>query len=85
MNHALHFVGFRDDAYQRAVRVFGYPDFVHRHYDRRCVAEIAEGDTVIFATGNETQPVARYTFDDSAIIAGDTIRAADDPAYDDCD
>jgi hypothetical protein len=83
VRHALHFVGFRDDAYLRAIRVFGRPDFIHRHYDRRCVAEIAEGDTMVFATGDETQPVIPFTFDDSAIIAGDTVRAADDPAYDD--
>jgi hypothetical protein len=36
MNQSLtHFVGFRDDRYNRAIRVFGRPDFVHRFWDRR--------------------------------------------------
>lgn len=66
MKNALHFVCFKDDAYFRAMKIFGKPDFVHRHYDKRCVAEIMEGDTVVFASGDETQPIFPYTYDDSA-------------------
>lgn len=45
----LHFVGFRDDAFNRAIAVFGPPAFVHRSWDRRAMADIAPGDTVVFA------------------------------------
>jgi hypothetical protein len=68
MQNALHFVGFKDDAFNRAVRVFGRPDFVHRHYDRRCLAEIMDGDTVVFASGDDAQPVFPWTYDDSAFF-----------------
>lgn len=50
-----HFVGFRDDAYARAIRVFGRPDFIHRRWDHRARREIADGDTIVFATGDEHQ------------------------------
>jgi hypothetical protein len=67
MNQSLtHFVGFRDDRYNRAIRVFGRPDFVHRFWDRRARDEIAPGDRVIFAEGDEHQPVRQHTYDDSA-------------------
>lgn len=33
----LHFVGFRGDEYNRAVAVFGTPDFIHRSWDARAV------------------------------------------------
>ena len=36
---SLHFVRFRDDRYLTAVKVFGRPDFIHRHWDHRAVAE----------------------------------------------
>lgn len=55
---ALHFVGFRDDRYWNAVRVFGLPDFYHMAWDRRARREIAEGDTVVFAQGPADQPTA---------------------------
>lgn len=62
----LHFVGFRDDRYLRATRVFGRPDFVHRFWDCRAVDEVAPGDVVVFADGDETQPVREFAYDDSA-------------------
>ncbi len=72
MKNALHFVGFKDDRVWNARRVWGNPDFWHRHWDKRAVAEVFEGDTVIFAKGDDTQTVVPFTFDDSAIIYGDT-------------
>lgn len=71
MKHALHFVGFRDPRrekdtrYWNAVRVFGHPDFLHRGWDRRAQREIMHGDTIVFANGDETQPMSVYSFDDS--------------------
>ena len=62
----MHFVGFKDDRFTTAVKVFGRPDFVHRKWDRRAVDEVCEGDMVVFATGDETQPVEPFAYDDSA-------------------
>lgn len=61
---ALHFVGFRDDRYWNAVRVFGLPDFYHMAWDRRAQREIAEGDTVVFAKGPADQPVVERNVSD---------------------
>lgn len=66
MHNAIHFVGFKDDRYNTAIKVFGTPDFIHRFWDRRAVAEVQPGDVVVFANGDETQDVNPYTFDDSA-------------------
>ena len=66
MNNAWHFVGFKDDRWHNAVKVFGQPDFVHRFWDRRAVAEVFAGDVVVFADGDETQDVRVHAYDDSA-------------------
>lgn len=47
----VHFVGFRDDRYWNAVRIFGRPDFVHPRWDCRAAREIAPNDTIVFAIG----------------------------------
>jgi hypothetical protein len=65
---ALHFVRFRDDRYLTAVKVFGWPDFVHRHWDHRAVAEVMPGDTVVFAEGDEHSDVTAFSYDDSAFF-----------------
>lgn len=67
--HCLHFVGFRGDEYVRACRIFGRPDFIHRHNDQRLLrgGEMADGDMVIYANGYEAKPTA-YSFDDSAVF-----------------
>lgn len=64
----LHFVGFKDDRYFNAVKVFGKPDFVHRFWDVRATHEVAEGDVVVFASGDDTQAVTPYAYDDSAFF-----------------
>lgn len=65
---ALHFVGFRDDRYWNAVRIFGLPDFYHRVWDTRAVAEVVDGDMVVFARGAGDQRVSEFSFNDSAIF-----------------
>jgi hypothetical protein len=62
----LHFVGFKDDRYWNAVKTFGRPAFVHRFWDARAACEIAPGDVVVFADGDETQPTRPFAYDDSA-------------------
>lgn len=52
----VHFVGFRGDEYNRAARIWGKPDFIHRANDRRMRREIADYDIVIYANGCEARP-----------------------------
>lgn len=65
---ALHFIGFLHPNigpsvdYDKAVRVFGKPDFVHRYWDVRAKQELAPGDVAIFASGSIDDPVNVYTF-----------------------
>lgn len=63
---ALHFVRFKDDRYLNAVKTFGMPDFIHRHWDHRALCEVVPGDTVIFAKGDEHDTPTPFAFDDSA-------------------
>lgn len=65
MTSALHFVGFKDDRIHTARRVWGEPDFYHRHWDRRAVGMIFPGDVVIFADGDEHTEPKLYAYDDS--------------------
>ena len=68
----LHFVGFRhpevckDERYERAVKIWGEPDFIHRGWDNRAQREIADCDTIIFATGDGTKAPRFHSYDDSA-------------------
>lgn len=72
MEPAVHFVGFRGDEYLSAVRVWGKPSFIHMSWDPRAQREIAEGDTVVFAKGNEDQPLKKYN-------SPDTLEKTDGP------
>lgn len=60
----IHFIGFRDDRYWNAVRVWGRPHFIHRGWDMRARREIGDDDLVIFAEGNETLPPRKRNFND---------------------
>lgn len=61
----VHFVGFRGNEYRAAIKIWGRPDFIHRHYDHRVAGDVAPADTVIFAKGDERSPINPYTFNDS--------------------
>jgi len=65
MTQITHFVGFKGDEFCRALRVFGNPHFIHRFKDARFVSEVAPGDRVIFANGEEDK-VRRGSWNDSA-------------------
>lgn len=56
MRPLLHFVGFRDDRYWNAVKVWGVPDMIHEIWDRYGADDVAPGDVVIFANGPDDQP-----------------------------
>lgn len=60
----VHYVGFRDDRYWSAYRIFGGPRFIHRRWDRRARRDVGADDIVIFATGDEHQPVAGHNGSD---------------------
>ena len=63
-----HFVGFKDDRYTYATKVFGHPDFIHRHWDGRAKSMVSECDRVVFATGSEQDVPKLYSFDDSGVF-----------------
>ncbi|PZU95643.1 MAG: hypothetical protein DI527_00595 [Chelatococcus sp.] len=60
----MHFVGFRDDRWWNALRVFGRPDFVHPKWDQRARREIAPGDVIVFAESDEPAPPSRLNAPD---------------------
>lgn len=64
MKACVHFVGFRGNEYVSARRVWGVPDFFHIGWDLRAQREIADGDTVVFATGDAHQAPSRKSFPD---------------------
>ena len=57
----LHFVGFRDDRYWNAVRVFGLPDVIHGDWDYYAAGDVIEGDTVVFAQGDWSRSPRSFT------------------------
>lgn len=64
MKNAVHFVGFRDDRYWNAIKVWGEPNFIHISWDKRAQREIMEGDTVVFAKGPHDQQVREHNSPD---------------------
>ncbi len=60
----VHYVGFRGDEYGRARRLWGGPAFIHRKWDRRAQRDVGPDDLVIFATGDEHQPLAQFNGED---------------------
>ena len=57
----VHFVGFRDERYLNAVRVFGEPDMIHEAWDRYAADDVAKGDLVVFAEGGCDQQPRSFT------------------------
>lgn len=64
MTRSVHYVGFRDDRYWNAFRVFGGPRIIHRIWDQRAAREIGEDDIVVFANGDEHQPISKFNGND---------------------
>jgi hypothetical protein len=66
MTSVIHFVGFPDlgHRFHNAVRIFGTPAYLHRFWDQRAKREIADGDVIVFADGDEHQPVRKFNGDD---------------------
>lgn len=67
----VHFIGFDcQSKIDRAARVFGPPDFVHRYWDVRAAfgGEYAPGDIRVFAVGTDRDAPRPHAFDDSANV-----------------
>ena len=64
VSRCVHYVGFRDDRYLNAYRVFGGPAFIHRWWDKRAAREIADEDVVVFADGEWTQAPRKWNAPD---------------------
>lgn len=60
----VHYVGFKNDRYWNALRVFGGPRVIHRWWDRRAAREITPEDTVVFADGEWTQEPKQFNAPD---------------------
>ena len=68
MRSAVHFVGFKGEELFSALRIFGPPDFFHRYADPRFFADVAPGDVVVYANGEEVnieRRRARPSFNDA--------------------
>lgn len=59
----VHFVGFRDERYWSAWKVWR-PDYYHQGWDLRALREIDEGDVIIFAEGEHDQLPRVKSFND---------------------
>lgn len=60
MQPIVHFVGFRGDEYNRAMRVWGRPHYVHIRWDRRAQRDIGEDDIVVFAKGTADDEPSKW-------------------------
>lgn len=66
---ALHFIGFKGNEFNSAVKIWGRPDFIHRNWDVRAKfgGEIHPNDILVFAKGTEYDEPNPYSYDDSAV------------------
>lgn len=65
MTRCVHYVGFVDDRFSNARRVFGGPVIIHRRWDQRAFREIGEDDIVVFANGDwKSQVISKYNGSD---------------------
>ena len=65
----LHFVNINCPMqFDRAVRIFGRPDFIHRNWDVRAALGGERGplDVFVFGKGDENSRPKPFPFDDSA-------------------
>jgi hypothetical protein len=61
---AVHYVGFRDDRYWSAFRIWGGPRFIHRGWDLRARRDVGPDDVVIFAEDESDQVPRGKSFHD---------------------
>ncbi len=61
---SVHFIGFRGDEFNRAIRVFGQPDFIHMWHDHRMYGDVGDGDTLVFANKANPNVISQYSWQD---------------------
>jgi len=60
----VHFIGFRGEEFWSAVRVFGYPDFIHKWHDHRMYGDVGDGDTLVFANKATPNIISEFSWQD---------------------
>lgn len=60
----VHYVGFKDDRYWNAYRLYGGPRFIHRGWDLRARRDVGPDDIVVFAEGEADQAPRVKSYDD---------------------
>ena len=64
----IHFIGFRNEEYWSAVKIWGKPDFVHLTHDRRLYGDVdAERDTLVFGPKADPDYVCPFSWQDHQI------------------
>ena len=57
----VHFFGFRGDEYNRAIKVFGQPDFIHPIHDYRAYVDFDPvNDIGIFANKETPERISNH-------------------------
>lgn len=67
----IHFVGFCDDSFNRAMRIWGKPHFIHQYWDIRASQEVQSDDVVVFASKKDwdrRDNPSLKCFDDSSVM-----------------
>ena len=63
MRH-VHFVGFRGEEFNSAKRIWGPPDFIHKHHDHRMYGDVGEEDVLVFAYKADPDFIVKYPWQD---------------------
>lgn len=63
---ATHFIGFRSTCeLDRASRIFGPPDFIHRWHDKRAYGDIdTDHDTIVFGSKANPNHIVKFSDQD---------------------
>jgi hypothetical protein len=63
----LHFIGFRGEEYNNAVKAFGKPDFVHLVHDHRMYGDVdIDNDVLVFGPKADPRVISEYSDQDHA-------------------
>jgi len=60
----IHFIGFRGEEYNSAIKVFGKPDFIHMSHDNRMYGDVDETDILIFGPKADPEYISKYSWQD---------------------
>lgn len=60
---SVHFVGFRGDEFVRAVRVWGWPDFIHAWHDHRMYGDVGPDDVIVLGPKGKEE-ISQFSWQD---------------------